>query len=92
MTAIERLRRKIVSRLTGEPDITYFKDEIDKKVAKLLYKDREIIVQEKSRGYIMFLRKSKEYIYSQEYFAGHTEEEAIVIAKNIIKEEEVWIK
>ena len=90
MIAIDRVKRKVVSRLTGEPDITYFEGSMDKKVAKLTFKDREILVQEKSRGYMIFLRKNKEYVYAQEYFAGHTKEEAIGKAKSMIKDDEMW--
>ena len=90
MIAIDRVKRKVVSRLTGEPDITYFESSMDKKVAKLTFKDREILVQERKGGDIMFLRKSKEYVYAQEYFAGHTKEGAIGIAKGMIKDDEIW--
>ena len=90
MIAIDRVKRKVVSRLTGEPDITYFEGSMDKKVAKLTFKDREVIVQEKSRGYIIFLRRSNEYVFSQEYYAGHTKEQAIEKAKSMIKDDGMW--
>jgi len=90
MTAIERLKRKVVSRLLGEVDITYFKDAIDGKVAKLAYKDREIFIEKRDKGYILFLGYSKEYTYRQEYLAGQTMEQAIAGAINIIKEDEVF--
>ena len=90
MTALERLKRKITSRLTGEPDIIYFDKTIDSKVAKLTYKNREIIVEERSSGYVIFMRKGKEYTYNQDFFAKRSKDDAIAKAKEIIKNDEVW--
>jgi len=90
MERVEKLKRKIVSRLTGEVDIIHFKDAIDNKVAKLSYKDREIVLEERSSGFVMFLRNVKEYVYDQKYVAGNTLEQAVEEAKRIVKNDEYW--
>ena len=90
MNPIERLKRKIVSRLLGEVDIIYFEGVFDNKIAKLTYNNREIIVEERNKSYLMFFRHSGKYAYLQEYSAGHSREQAIQQAKNFIKDEERW--
>ena len=90
MDALERLKRKVVSRLTGEPDVIYFDKNIDSKVAKLTYKDREIIVEERKGGFVLFLGHRDDYTFSQDYLAGRDKEGAINDAKEIIKRDEGW--
>ena len=90
MDALERQKRKIVSRLTGEVDIIYFDKGMDNKIAKLTYRDREIIIEKRSSGYVMFLRHEKDYTFDQDYFARMDKEEIIKEAKELIKNDEVW--
>ena len=90
MKPLERLKRRVASRLTGDVDVQRFKDSIDNKVAKLTYKNREIILEKRSNGFVMFLGKTGEYTYNQDYHSEQDEEGAINEAREIIKNDERW--
>ena len=90
MTGTKRRKRKIVSRLTGDPDIVYFDKPIDNKVALLRYKSREVIVEKRAEGYVLFTGQETEYMFRQRYIVGHTLGEVIEEAKKVIKDDDAW--
>ncbi|KKP30613.1 MAG: hypothetical protein UR20_C0054G0014 [Candidatus Woesebacteria bacterium GW2011_GWE2_31_6] len=89
----DRLKKKIISRLTDEVDIYYFnlKEQIDNKVAKLTYRDREIIVDGKNNSFVLYLRHGNGFNFRNYYGYQHLDkEEAIENAKILLKDDEVW--
>ncbi len=89
----DRLKRKIVSRLIDEVNVLHIPKEgrIDKKIAILTYKDREIIIESSDDGVVLFTKKNREYKWHRHYtWVFPTEEDAIEGSRDIIKGDDVW--
>src|SRR3990167_2724018 len=92
MKPSDRLKRKVVSRLTGDVDVYYFDEvQIDGKVAKLTYGKRSILIQEEGSGYVLFLNNGGyDWIrygkMGMPMYLNNTIEEC----KNIIKNDVMW--
>lgn len=95
-STIDRLKRKIVSRLTDEVDIYYLdeKQQIDNKVVLLNYKDRAIIIDKSAREeYLLFVKSNNQYNWNNHYgLVFPTKEKAVEQAKRILKDDEMWLK
>ena len=89
---LDRLKRKIVSRLLDEVDVFYFdkKNQIDHKIAKLTYKDREVIV-DKQNSLTLWYKKNDKYVWNRQESGFSNKEQAIEEAKNFIKDNEMWL-
>lgn len=92
-TIFEKLKRKIVSRLTDEIDIFYYdeKNQIDHKIAQISYKDRQVIV-DKTHEINFYYKKNDEYVWKKHYWTGTSDKKkSIEEAKIFIKDDSVWM-
>lgn len=88
MNTLERLKRRVVSRLTDEVDITYIDSQVDNKVAFLRYKDRELLVVKTGENdfYIFYTKLRDEYEWIKEW-VGYTSKELVIAqAEQVIKD------
>lgn len=91
MNATERVKRKVVSRLTGEVYVYYFDEkQIDGKAAKLTYGNRSILIQMEGGGYVAFLNNGDLYDWIRYGKIDVDLTRAIEECKNIIKNDVMW--
>jgi len=91
MKPSDRLKRKVVSRLTGDVDVYYFDEgQIDGRTARLSLGNRTILIQREVNGFGVFLNNGDLYEWVKYGKIDADLTNTIEECKHIIRSNVMW--